>query len=449
MTAYAEQLARILPTGLTGTVSNIIGLTATIADFPAPLGGVCRITPAHGRPVEAEVVGFRFGETLTVPYGNFNGVRRGDRVELVRSCIAVAAGDALRGRVLDGLGRAIDGGPPPLTSTRRMPDVPPVRALDRPPISEILGTGVRAIDAFLTCGRGQRLGIFAGSGVGKSTLLGQIARVSDADVNVVVLVGERGREVREFLERDLGPEGIAKSVIVVATGDEPALLRYRAAMTGTAIAEAFRDEGRDVLLVMDSVTRFALAQREIGLAAGEPPATRGYPPSVFAALPRLLERSGRTTRGSITALYTVLVEADDQNEPIADAVRGILDGHIVLSRRLAERAHWPAIDVPASLSRTMNGLVASEHRKAADDVRRLLAAHRDAEDLISLGAYQPGSDPLIDRALRLKESIAALVCQRPDEYAPPAETVAQLLRLETPPALRAASTSASPRTGAA
>lgn len=430
MTVYDEHLSRIIPVGLTGSVSHIVGLTATVVGFPAPLGSLCRIVPSHGKAIDAEVVGFRPGETLVLPYGTLAGVRRGDSVFLVHSCVTVSTGDALLGRVLDGLGRPIDGGPRPCSRQRCLTDTPPIRALDRPPIAEVLGTGVRAIDTFLTCGRGQRLGIFAGSGVGKSTLLGQISRVSDADVNVVVLVGERGREVREFLERDLGPDGLAKSVVVVATGDEPALLRLRAATTGTAIAEAFRDQGRDVLLVMDSVTRFALAQREIGLASGEPPATRGYPPSVFAALPRLLERSGRANRGSITALYTVLVEADDQNEPIADSVRGILDGHIVLSRRLAERSHWPAIDVPASLSRTMNGLVSREHRQAAESIRRLLAAHRDAEDLISLGAYQPGSDPLVDRSLRLRDQITALLCQRPDEYTPMPEAVERLLALD-------------------
>ncbi len=442
MKSYATQLARILPTGFVGSVSNVVGLTATVAGFPAPVGGICRINASHGQAVDAEIVGFRNGEAIIIPYGSLGGVRRGDRAELTRSCLCIGTGDALRGRVLDGLGRAIDGGPPSLASDRRLSDIPPVPALDRPPITECLGTGVRAIDAFLTCGRGQRLGIFAGSGVGKSTLLGQIARVSDAAVNVVVLVGERGREVREFLERDLGAEGLAKSVVIVATGDEPALMRYRAALTGTAIAEAFRDEGRDVLLVMDSVTRFALAQREIGLAAGEPPATRGYPPSVFAALPRLLERSGRAGRGSITALYTVLVEADDQNEPIADSVRGILDGHIVLSRQLAERAHWPAIDIPASLSRTMNGLVSAEHRRAADDVRRLLAAHRDAQDLISLGAYQHGSNATIDRALRLKDVVDGFLCQRPDEYTPIDEAIARLIRIDAPPASAKSTTSA-------
>ena len=440
MHSPTELLARVVPCGVTGTVASVVGLTASVADFPAPVGSLCRVAPAHGTAVEAEVVGFRGGETLLLPYGTLAGVRRGDAVTLLRSCPTVGVGPGLLGRVLDGRGRAIDGGPPPPAAGRRVPDTPPVAALQRPPIDAPLTTGVRAIDAFLTCGRGQRLGIFAGSGVGKSTLLGQIARSSNADVNVVTLVGERGREVREFLERDLGPEGLAKSVVVVATGDEPAVMRLRAAQTGTAIAEAFRDSGRDVLLVMDSVTRYALAQREIGLAAGEPPATRGYPPSVFAALPRLLERSGRTMGGSITALYTVLVEGDDPNEPIADTVRGILDGHIVLSRRLAERSHWPAIDVPASLSRVMNSLVAPEHRRAADGLRRLLAARRDAEDLIQLGAYQAGSDPLVDRALRLRNSLDLLLCQRPDDFTPLADTVQALLQLDAAAPVRSPST---------
>ena len=309
----------------------------------------------------------------------------------------------------------------------------PVPSLERPPIDSIFSTGVRAIDAFLTCGMGQRIGIFAGSGVGKSTLLGQISRQSNADVNVVVLVGERGREVREFLERDLGPEGLAKSVVIVATGDEPALLRLRAAFTGTAVAEAFRDAGHNVLLIMDSVTRFALAQREIGLAIGEPPTTRGYPPSVFALLPRLLERSGRTQRGSITALYTVLVEGDDPTEPITDTVRSILDGHIVLSRRLAEKAHWPAIDVPASLSRVMNSLVSPDHRQQADNLRRLLAAYRDAEDMISLGAYQSGSSAEIDRAVQLREPLNLLLRQAPQELTPFDQTLLALARLNAAP----------------
>ena len=278
----------------------------------------------------------------------------------------------------------------------------------------------------MTCGRGQRLGIFAGSGVGKSTLLGQIARCTEADVNVVVLIGERGREVREFIERDLGPSGLAKSVVIVATGDDPAVLRIRAAYLGTAIAEYFRDTGRNVLLVMDSVTRFALAQREIGLAAGEPPATRGYPPSVFSLLPRLLERSGRTNSGSITGFYTVLVEGDDLNEPISDAVRGILDGHIVLSRKFAQQGHFPAIDILASISRLMTDITPCEHRQAALGIRKLLATYQQAEDLIAIGAYQSGTNPAVDTAIRLQSPIRQFLQQLSTDQAPFTETVSQL-----------------------
>jgi len=287
----------------------------------------------------------------------------------------------------------------------------PIPPLSRPRIDTPLGTGIRVIDSMLSCGKGQRLGIFAGSGVGKSVLMGQMARNSSADVNVIVLVGERGREVKEFIEKDLGPEGIARSVVVVATSDEPSLVRLRAAYVGTAIAEFFRDQGNDVLLMMDSVTRFALAQREIGLAAGEPPATRGYPPSVFALLPRLLERSGRADCGSITGFYTVLVEADDANEPISDAVRGILDGHIMLSRKLAHQAHWPAIDVLSSISRCMPDVSTTEHRQAANSLKQMLAAYQQSEDLITIGAYQNGSNPLVDAAIKLREPVLQFLRQ--------------------------------------
>jgi FliI/YscN family ATPase len=305
----------------------------------------------------------------------------------------------------------------------------PTSPLRRPRIDAALGTGIRAIDAMLTCGKGQRLGIFAGSGVGKSVLMGQMARSSTADVNVVVLVGERGREVREFLEKDLGPKGLARSVVVAATSDEPALVRLRAAFVGTAIAEYFRDTGRDVLLMMDSVTRFALAQREIGLAAGEPPATRGYPPSVFALLPKLLERSGKTERGSITGFYTVLVEADDANEPISDTVRGILDGHIMLSRKLAQQAHWPAIDVLSSISRSMPDVTTEDHRRNADSLKQLLAAYQEAQDLISIGAYQSGSNPLVDAAIRLRDETQRFLRQGMEEQANFPAAVAGLSKL--------------------
>ncbi|HEY3969279.1 MAG TPA: FliI/YscN family ATPase [Planctomycetaceae bacterium] len=411
MTALAEQVRRILPVAITGSVHKIVGLTVSVAGFPAPLGAVCSIARENGAPIRAEVIGFRDDETLLLPYGDLAGIRRGNQVTLVQSAPGIRVGDRLLGRVLDGRGRFVDQLPPPALPHRVGLSSTPVSPLRRPRIDAPLGTGIRVIDAMMTCGKGQRLGIFAGSGVGKSVLMGQMARNSTADVNVVVLVGERGREVREFLDKDLGPEGLARSVVVVATSDEPALIRLRAAYVGTAIAEHFRDSGRDVLLMMDSVTRFALAQREIGLAAGEPPATRGYPPSVFALLPRLLERSGKTDRGSITGFYTVLVEADDANEPISDTVRGILDGHIMLSRKLAHQAHWPAIDVLSSISRSMPDVTTDEHRRNADSLKQLLAAYQETQDLIAIGAYQAGSNPLVDAAIKMRDETLKFVRQ--------------------------------------
>ena len=425
-----DHIHRAMPVGLSGRVSKIVGLTVAVAGFPAPVGAVARLEAEHGASVEAEVVGFSGDDTLLLPYGELHGIRRGTTCVLKQSVPGARVGDGLLGRIIDGRGRFLDDRSPAVLPHRVALQGQSISPMHRPRINQPLGTGIRAIDGLLTCGRGQRLGIFAGSGVGKSTLLGQMARATEADVNVVVLIGERGREVREFIERDLGPEGLARSVVVVATGDDPAVLRLRAAYLGTAIAEYFRDTGRDVLLVMDSVTRFALAQREIGLAAGEPPATRGYPPSVFALLPRLLERSGRTNRGSITGFYTVLVEGDDPNEPIADAVRGTLDGHIVLSRKLAELGHFPAIDVLASLSRLMTEVAKEEHRHAATSLRQLLAAHRQADDLISIGAYQSGANALVDAALRLQEPIQAFLQQDKCEGSLLAEAVAGLTELK-------------------
>jgi flagellum-specific ATP synthase len=429
MLEVAEQVETILPFALDGTVVRIVGLTVAAAGFPAPLGAICRIHREQGIPVDAAVVGFQGEETLLLAYGDLAGVRRGNRVTLLQSVPAARAGDRLLGRVLDGRGRFIDNLPAPARPHRVPLHGTPTRPLDRPRIDSPLTTGVRVIDALLTCGKGQRLGIFSGSGVGKSTLLGQMAKASSADVNVIVLVGERGREVREFLERDLGPQGLARSVVVVATSDEPALVRLNAAYLGTAIAEYFRDSRRDVLLMMDSVTRFALAQREIGLAAGEPPATRGYPPSVFSLLPKLLERSGRTSSGSITGLYNVLVEADDANEPISDTVRGTLDGHIMLSRKLAHQAHWPAIDPLASISRSMNDIVTPEHRAAAESVKQLLAAYQQSEDLITIGAYQMGSSQLVDLAIKLREPIDAFLRQASTDHARLASSIDGLMRL--------------------
>ncbi len=429
MTALADQLDRILPAGLSGTVSRIVGLTVSVTGCPAPLGAVGAILRENGEPVRGEIIGFREEETLLLPYGDLAGIRRGNRVTLIQSAPGIRVGDGLLGRVLDGRGRFVDNRPPPALPHRVGLQAAPIPPLRRPRIDTPLGTGIRAIDALLTCGKGQRLGIFAGSGVGKSVLIGQMARSSTADVNVVVLVGERGREVREFLEKDLGSEGLARSVVVAATSDEPALVRLRAAYVGTAIAEYFRDSGRHVLLMMDSVTRFALAQREIGLAAGEPPATRGYPPSVFALLPRLLERSGKTERGSITGFYTVLVEADDANEPISDTVRGILDGHIMLSRKLAHQAHWPAIDVLSSISRSMPDITSAEHRQNADSVKQLLAAYQEAQDLISIGAYQTGSNPLVDAAVKMRDETLKFLRQGMTERVAFSSAVAALAKL--------------------
>lgn len=439
MFPLAEQVHQSLPVAMSGRITRIVGLTAAVAGFPAPLGAVVRIDREHGPPTDGEVIGFSGEETLLLPFGNLQGVRRGARVHLRQTVPGVRVGDALLGRVIDARGRFLDGRPAAVLPHRTPLHAAPIPALERPRIDRVLGTGIRAIDGLLTCGLGQRLGIFAGSGVGKSTLLGQIARSCTADVNVVALIGERGREVREFLDRDLGPEGLRRSVVIVATGDEPALLRLRAAYVGTAIAEYFRDQGRNVLLMMDSVTRFALAQREIGLAAGEPPATRGYPPSVFALLPRLLERSGRTTAGSITGFYTVLVEGDDTNEPIADTVRGILDGHFVLARKLAQQAHFPAIDILGSISRLMSEIAEPEHRAAANSIRQLLAAYQQSEDLITIGAYQAGSNPLVDAAIRCRPAILQFLQQATTEapaFLQTIELLGQLARLreQTPTA---------------
>lgn len=411
MLELAEHARSIMPLGIAGRISRLVGTTAAVAGFPVPLGSVCRIYREHAAPLIGEVISFQGSETLLAAYGDWSGVRRGNRVELLASIPRVRVGNGLLGRVVDACGRFLDDQPSPILPHRVRLHRDPTSPLKRPRIQQPLATGVRVLDTLLTCGQGQRLGILAGSGVGKSTLLGQVARSSTADINVVTLVGERGREVREFLENDLGPDGLARSVVVVATSDEAAILRLRAAFLGTAIAEYFRDTGKNVLLMMDSVTRCALAQREIGLAAGEPPTTRGYPPSVFSLLPKLLERSGRTAQGSITAFYSVLVEGDDPHEPITDAVRGILDGHIVLSRKLAERGHWPAIDVLGSLSRLFPQLTSLEQQAAAQRLRQVLAAYAQAEDLINLGAYVPGSNPPVDQFLRHRAAIEGFLQQ--------------------------------------
>ncbi|MBM83927.1 MAG: EscN/YscN/HrcN family type III secretion system ATPase [Planctomycetaceae bacterium] len=435
--SVSEQIESTIPYRISGSVTRLAGLSASVASFPAPMGATCRIHRGPHSPVDCEVIGFNGSETLVMPYGDLTGISRGAEVEMIRSQQSTRAGYELLGRVLDAQGNAIDGwlgdavGQTFNNSFARVSlDAAPTPPLSRPPIDELLDTGIRAIDGLLTCGKGQRLGLFAGSGVGKSVLLGHIARSSSADVNIIVLVGERGREVREFVERNLGSDGLSKSIVVAATSDESPLLRIRAAKLGTALAEFFRDQGADVLLLMDSVTRFAVAQREIGLAAGEPPATRGYPPSVFSILPRLLERSGRNHAGSITGFYTVLVEGDDTNEPIADTVRGILDGHIVLSRQLAAAGHWPAIDVSNSISRVMPQVTNPEHLESARQVRRLIAAYEAARDLISIGAYQAGSSDSTDEAIALHERIDDFVQQGEMESTALSATLRQLQDLK-------------------
>jgi type III secretion protein N (ATPase) len=383
----------------------------------------------RGDPLLAEIVGFMEGEAVGIPLGDLAGVGPDDVVESTGSRLEVGAGAGLLGRVLDGLGRPADGKPVPPDLLRVPVDRAPPPALGRRPVDRSLATGVRAIDGLLTLGVGQRVGLFAGSGVGKSTLLGAIARGTSADLVVVALVGERGREVGDFLEHSLGEAGRKRSVVVVATSDAPALERLRAVQVATAIAEHFRDEGKNVMLLVDSVTRVARAQREVGLAAGEPPARRGYPPSVFALLPRLLERSGQGERGSITAIYTVLVEGGDMEEPIADEVRGILDGHIVLDRAIAARGHYPAIDVTVSLSRVMDGVVSPEHAQAARKLRALVSAYEQKRDLIQLGAYSKGSDARIDRAIQALPEIERYLTQSSTDVADFEAGIAQLRQI--------------------
>lgn len=413
---YEEALASLDPVRVNGKVTQVIGLTVESEGPDASVGEVCAIHPMKGgTPILAEVVGFRDNRLLLMPLGELHAIGPGCDVVATGRPLTVQVGSELLGKVLDGLGQPLDGSKLPARmphySTHRKPGNP----LDRPRVTEPLGTGVRAIDGLLTVGQGQRVGIFAGSGVGKSTLLGMVARNTAADVNVIALIGERGREVLEFVEKDLGPEGLARSVVIVATSDQPALIRIKGALIATTIAEYFRDRGLNVMLMMDSVTRYAMALREVGLAIGEPPATRGYTPSVFAALPKLLERAGTGPTGSITAFYTVLVDGDDMNEPIADAVRGILDGHIVLHRNLANKGHFPAIDVLASISRVMNNIVGEEQRNASEQLKRLLSIYRDSEDLINIGAYQRGSNAEIDKSIQFIDLINAYTRQRTDE----------------------------------
>ncbi len=407
---YAE-LAEASPLITYGRVTRVVGLTVESVGPDARLGELCWIIGPDGQRIATEAVGFKEDNVLLMPLGDMSGISPGARVRGTGQNLQVPVGPQLLGRILDGLGRPIDGkGLLELPQSYPL-DAKPPNPLNRQRITEPLSVGVRAVDALLTLGKGQRVGIFAGSGVGKSTLLGMIARNTEADINVIALIGERGREVREFIERDLGEEGLARSVVVVATSDQPALVRVKGAQVATAIAEYFRDTGKNVLLMMDSLTRFAMAQREIGLAIGEPPTARGYTPSVFAAMPKLLERAGMGEKGSITGLYTVLVDGDDFNEPISDSARSVLDGHIMLSRDLANQNHYPAIDVLASNSRVMSDVVDAEQLAAARTLKQLLATYRKAEDLINIGAYKKGSNPLIDQAVDNIDVINAFLRQ--------------------------------------
>ncbi|HEY0872535.1 MAG TPA: FliI/YscN family ATPase [Vicinamibacterales bacterium] len=425
---YLDAVNRVDTLPLQGRVLRVVGLLIESEGPRARLGEVCDVVSGQ-TVLPVQVVGFRDGTLLTVPLGELAGIRPGDRIIARQGAISVPVGPQLLGRVVDALGRPLDD--LPLRLPDRMPlHPPPLNPMQRDTVSTPLPTGVRAIDGLLTCGRGQRLGLFGGSGVGKSTLLGMMTRGTAADVIVMALVGERGREVRSFIDHDLGPRGLERSVVVVSTSDNPPLLRMRAAYTATAIAEYFRDQGKHVLLLMDSVTRFAMAQREVGLAAGEPPTTKGYPPSVFAALPSLLERAGGVReRGSITALYTVLVDGDDHNEPIADAVRSILDGHIVLSRELAQRYHYPPIDILQSVSRTMPDVVDVGHRQLAAQLRDWMAAIRDSEDLVNVGAYVEGSNPRIDVARGKQDAIRGFLCQEAEALSTFPETLEALRAL--------------------
>ncbi|MBE0068019.1 flagellar protein export ATPase FliI [Thermoanaerobacterium thermosaccharolyticum] len=398
-----------------GKVNQVVGLTIESIGPISNVGDVCEIKSINGNTIYAEVMGFKDDKVYLMPLGDMDGIGPGNSVISTGQKLKIGVGEELLGRVIDALGNPIDGKGPikfkKLVSTNNVPPNP----IERKRIREAMPLGIKAIDGLLTCGKGQRIGIFAGSGVGKSTLLGMIARNAKSDINVIALIGERGREVNEFIEKDLGEDGLKRSILVVSTSDTPALMRVKGAMTATSIAEYFRDQGLDVLFMMDSVTRFAMAQREIGLSIGEAPVSRGYTPSVFSVLPKLLERAGSAKNGSITALYTVLVDGDDLNEPITDAVRGILDGHIVLSRKLANKGQYPAIDILASISRVMNDIVSDEHKNLSSKFKSILSVYEESEDLINIGAYVKGSNPKIDEAILLHDEMINYIKQTTDE----------------------------------
>ncbi len=412
-----------------GKIRSSVGMTLEATGVTCNVGDICEIRLASGQIVLAEVIGIRDEITVLMPYQDVDGIGSGSVVTNTGQKLTISLSDALIGRTIDALGLPIDGGPPLPPGVRYSINGNHANPMDRPPISQVIEMGVRVIDGMLTIGKGQRMGIFAGSGVGKSTLMGMIARNIKADVNVIALVGERGREVVEFMNKDLGPEGLARTVLVVATSDQSSMMRSKCALTATTIAEYFRDQGKDVLLMMDSLTRYCMAQREIGLSTGELPVARGYTPSIYAVLPRLLERSGNFERGSITGIYTVLVEGDDTNEPISDTVRGIVDGHIILSRKIAMRNHYPAIDVLASVSRLMSVIAAPEHVEAAGKIRNMLAVYEENQDLLSIGAYKAGGNPRLDEALRHMDAINRLLQQPVDVKSDFDETLRQIMQI--------------------
>jgi flagellum-specific ATP synthase len=432
LTDYLTRLRHVDLLKVNGSVKQVIGLVIESVGPNCSLGDVCMIKSRDGQDLcLSEVVGFRDNRVLSMMLGDAARVGPGSEIVATDRALSASVGEELLGRVIDGLGNPIDGKGPIVTREVRSIYNSPPNPLERQRILRPVRTGIRSIDALLTCGNGQRVGIFAGSGVGKSVTLGMIARCTSADVNVIALVGERGREVAEFMDHELGPEGLKRSVVIVATSDKAALIRLKAAFLATTIAEYFRDRGLNVMLLMDSVTRLAMAQREIGLAIGEPPTTKGYTPSVFAMLPKLLERAGNARRGSITGMYTVLVEGDDMTDPVADAVRSILDGHIVLSRRLASAGHYPAVDVLESVSRVMPAITTEEHRQAAHRLLDMMATYREAEDLINIGAYVKGSNPRIDEALKNWDRIRSFLRQRAEEKAEFDESVKQLISMMT------------------
>ncbi len=434
LTRYKNQIKSINTFKKIGQVTHIIGLVIEADGPSSSIGDLCYIyNKMDEQPVYAEVVGFKQEKVLLMPLGEMEGLKPGATVVNSGGAIEVKVGSELLGRVLDGLGNPLDDYGELRTNKIHSTKITKINPLIRKKIDQNLSMGVRAIDSFISVGKGQRIGIMAGSGVGKSTLLGMLARNSQADMNVIALIGERGREVKEFIDNSLGAEGLSKSVVIVATSDQPSLVKIKAAHVATSIAEYFRESGRDVLFMLDSITRIAMAQREVGLAIGEPPATRGYTPSVFALMPKLLERSGNSDKGTMTGIYSVLVEGDDFNEPIADAVRGILDGHILLSRDLAQKNHFPAIDVLGSISRVMTEVISDEHNQAAGELRNLLAIYNKNIDLINIGAYISGSDPKVDRAIRLIEEIDTFLKQTVNEKTDFNETINQLIAISKKP----------------